>query len=1420
MGNTCASSAQKAPEQTPAAADAAGADGRRSRPPALDNLLWSHGHGGGVGRNSAVADALQLRSSDAGVQREIALLRRLDLEASAIAARLLSACEPPSPHSPFIRDSGLSLSGSPYLSGLAGGGVSPMSPIALPGRLLPMASPASRGGGVGAAAASPMTLHRRRGSNGDAYFAWIGSADPYASQASRFSMRGPGSPARAATPKGNSPRPLGTRGLTSHAVEAHTAAAAAAAAAAAETSVWAAAAATHAAGRGSAGGGSGGTTAAGASADGSREMLPLPPPPLPGTIVSQVVSQVDLQRAGSGGEGGHRRASLASVVEEDIEEELLADDAPPAMEHQQQQKEEEEEEDEDEAEVEQEEQQQEGKANVAPSAGNADRAATVALEVLGKAAQSPHRRRKKTVEPPPPLPGAIVSQPPQQQQQQQQQQQEEEEAAAAVVEAASELPNEEQAEDESRGGGVVGGGVGGDHDDDAHQLTLVLNFANAQEYRRDEWVYAFRTAVPVTFVKSWGISEGVADDWVIYRPARHTAGVAGTAAAEAKDCVGPTGRAPTSIAELHATVGASALGGATQGEIFICAAATFEQTYQQVDGKRHRYLLKGTVLARRIGLPFRALQPKGPGQSFEALPPLPLPLPKPKARKRGHSRSRSGRSSIGVDVEGEVRQQQVGGPGDFLLQLVEEETHAGGEEGAEGAVGQRAAGHDDGAPKNTAAVAAAVAAATVVQWVCSAQEFRSAYTPLGQSALLASLSLQKGAVVFNNEEGRDGDGSSDSMDEADSMDDGDGDGGGGGGGGGGGSSSSSSSSGRMKKQKQKQKQKQQQQQQQTKKKKKKGGGDDEPNFVNDELSEDEEYEHEQYEEAAATTTRSAARDLAASAAGGVGGALVDNTRKLQRLLAGGSLDRWDFPVFELRQLSRSQPLLHTGIALFRRHNLLRRPRAVLSRSGSWGAGAMGQAAAAASEQAAAQDEAAACLAADPGAAADVTVDARVLAEYFSALERAYLPNPYHNSSHAADVAQTINAICCATGMAVPGEPQALPKVQLLALILAGAMHDVAHPGTNNAFQVRRREREKERASEPAREREGAIRPPARTAAATADASPHLTRSTLTLPPPLRCFRRRCCFPGERRRRHRAPLQRHLRARELPLRDGVPPDGELAAGGRAGLPGRPARRGPHRAAEHHPPGAGDGPHFAPGAPGAVQADRGQGGRVLERQRARAHRQERLGPTHAHGHDHQVRGHLAPRQGPPRAPALDRALPAGVLGAAGARGGDDAARLDEGGADHGGRRQEPDRLHQVPRQGKLQQRRRLAARTACNCAAPRPATADAPPSTLTRPRPVPPPPRTLPADSPCSTLSASSGRGSSRCSALRASSRRARPWAQKTPPRTARLPTAPPPRMRTSPPPPQQQRRLPPQTTAAKSRRAAAPNQWTARPGLRR
>ena len=289
------------------------------------------------------------------------------------------------------------------------------------------------------------------------------------------------------------------------------------------------------------------------------------------------------------------------------------------------------------------------------------------------------------------------------------------------------------------------------------------------------------------------------------------------------------------------------------------------------------------------------------------------------------------------------------------------------------------------------------------------------------------------------------------MDEADSVDDGDGDGDGSGGG----------SSGRMKK---KQKQKQQQQQQQTKKKKKKmkkkkKGGDDEPNFVNDELSEDEEYEHEQYEETAATATRSAARDAAASAAGGVGGALVDNTRKLQRLLAGGSLDRWDFPVFEVRQLSHSQPLLHTGIALFRRHNLLRQPRAALSRSGSWGAGAMRQEAAAASEQAAAQDEVAARLLADPDAAADVTVDARVLAEYFSALERAYLPNPYHNSSHAADVAQTINAICCATGMAVPGEPQALPKVQLLALILAGAMHDVAHPGTNNAFQVREGESE-------------------------------------------------------------------------------------------------------------------------------------------------------------------------------------------------------------------------------------------------------------------------------------------------------------------------------------------------------------------------
>ena len=123
------------------------------------------------------------------------------------------------------------------------------------------------------------------------------------------------------------------------------------------------------------------------------------------------------------------------------------------------------------------------------------------------------------------------------------------------------------------------------------------------------------------------------------------------------------------------------------------------------------------------------------------------------------------------------------------------------------------------------------------------------------------------------------------------------------------------------------------------------------------------------------------------------------------------------------------------------------------------------------------------------------------------VENMYKPNPYHNNTHAADVTQTAGVImraldmhlrsnssisnngcsgcnccpscCCANNKAalpasngggVPGaatqsssnsssaEP-GLSKLERFAIIFASAVHDLRHPGVNNMFLVKTRDKQ-------------------------------------------------------------------------------------------------------------------------------------------------------------------------------------------------------------------------------------------------------------------------------------------------------------------------------------------------------------------------
>jgi len=61
----------------------------------------------------------------------------------------------------------------------------------------------------------------------------------------------------------------------------------------------------------------------------------------------------------------------------------------------------------------------------------------------------------------------------------------------------------------------------------------------------------------------------------------------------------------------------------------------------------------------------------------------------------------------------------------------------------------------------------------------------------------------------------------------------------------------------------------------------------------------------------------------------------------------------------------------------------------------------------------------------------------------------YLPNPFHNSSHAWSVLQASNHMLITLGTEATS---LLGKVDILALLVAALCHDLGHPGTNNLFQ--------------------------------------------------------------------------------------------------------------------------------------------------------------------------------------------------------------------------------------------------------------------------------------------------------------------------------------------------------------------------------
>ncbi|CAG9316785.1 unnamed protein product [Blepharisma stoltei] len=81
-----------------------------------------------------------------------------------------------------------------------------------------------------------------------------------------------------------------------------------------------------------------------------------------------------------------------------------------------------------------------------------------------------------------------------------------------------------------------------------------------------------------------------------------------------------------------------------------------------------------------------------------------------------------------------------------------------------------------------------------------------------------------------------------------------------------------------------------------------------------------------------------------------------------------------------------------------------------------------------------------------------SIQEKIYIEFFEKLESLYKQNPYHNSTHAADVLASFLYITNKSCLS-----DALLEVEILASIIANLGHDVAHPGFTNRFLINKKD---------------------------------------------------------------------------------------------------------------------------------------------------------------------------------------------------------------------------------------------------------------------------------------------------------------------------------------------------------------------------
>jgi len=156
---------------------------------------------------------------------------------------------------------------------------------------------------------------------------------------------------------------------------------------------------------------------------------------------------------------------------------------------------------------------------------------------------------------------------------------------------------------------------------------------------------------------------------------------------------------------------------------------------------------------------------------------------------------------------------------------------------------------------------------------------------------------------------------------------------------------------------------------------------------------------------------------------------MDARRQISDMLSEESLADWGFDVFKLEELTKGNALLFIGYAIlsspYSQHAMRRsfvgddHPKEDLSKIKGY------------------------------RFLEELNISTITMVNFLRAIQKDYVnENPYHNSIHAADVTQSVHSL-----LQMGGERVSNGEIQIFSILLAAVIHDVAHPGKNNNFQI-------------------------------------------------------------------------------------------------------------------------------------------------------------------------------------------------------------------------------------------------------------------------------------------------------------------------------------------------------------------------------